>query len=552
MDPRELKVGDRIAAQDYNFLVRAAIRRLQGQGYTDNDGYAPDFSAPNVPPLWGICAESVPVFSLLTLTSSSTGVTSPEAPVVTVTKPASTNPQGLFTNGEVSGTKVPLVPLQFGVPFKLDVDAADTFVVGEECGPKDDSYQASPKGHGLVCLSAPATYQTSRKYIWVALAHEDHRLYQFESSDSDAFVADIKKLDDTLIKAEATLENTIGAFSHLEPEGLGLCISVGDKFYPIFPPAPSSGGGENVYMIEFVLTSDLDGPSSATASATVLSSTDPSTPPTTTVTVNAFGHRSWIDCSGLAVKTDGEWWVVECNQHTPLWQAELTAPTHDFSSGAVPGNIASQNTIAWGDKLVLFPFPLSYAFNDEDTVVDNPHNFKGLTGDTILVSHDPIEDTDKIIAIFPANARRFVVKATGDIANGLDSYVGAAGTRALGFEPGEVPSSPTVKDKFYLAHNMKSNDEAFVEYNYKTADYEIFAAEHTATEVLGRIKTTVGSTPATFDVKDCVGINGKNPSGDLTVQNRYSWLSVTANHEIEIRWDPINGVWFPRQMECQI
>lgn len=165
MPVRRLKSGDKIHAEDWNELALLHEANYEERAYLDEA--TPQNKTSN---LYGVCGETVPVFSLLEITSTSTGITSEEVPVVTVQKPATAKPKLLFTNGEVSGTKVPLIPLYVGQPFKLDVVTTDTFTVGGQCGPKGTTFQGSASGCGLICLTAPVTYQSTRKFIWAVVA----------------------------------------------------------------------------------------------------------------------------------------------------------------------------------------------------------------------------------------------------------------------------------------------------------------------------------------------------------------------------------------------
>lgn len=159
----ELNKGDKLPAAYWNEVARNLNRAAQ---------YVPE-DAPLVPaPLYGIYTASAPVYSVFGVFAGATQQT-PDVPVVNIAPIGSTSagfPFGLVTNGAYPATADKLVPLKiitYGHPVKLDVDSADaSFVVGKPCGPKINSLQTSSSGVGFVCLTAPATYQTSRKFIW--------------------------------------------------------------------------------------------------------------------------------------------------------------------------------------------------------------------------------------------------------------------------------------------------------------------------------------------------------------------------------------------------
>lgn len=306
---------------------------------------------------------------------------------------------------------------------------------------------------------------------------------------------------------------------------------------------------DSAFLATFTLTANLA--VGGTAAATVISTNDPALSVGNSITVMAAGdERSYTGCKGLAIKVDNEWWVVKVDQHAILWEATLTDETHDFSVGGgnVPGAVASQQTIAFTSKEAMTPWPFSYL--PTSPAVTNPSNFVGVIGDKILVLHERSTDVNEIIAIFPATARAFQFEYTADRGTGLTPSTAAKRSQALIGFSGDLPSTFNAKDSYYVGSNAKSGDKGIVVWDLNLEAWHIIASEHTATRVLGTLYASFSGAAATFSVTPVTGLNGKTPSGTLTVQNRYSWDTGTSGHKIEIEWDPINGQWNPVQMRC--
>lgn len=164
---KKLQVGERVPAADYNALVDAFNK--------------PTVQTPiettNVSPLYGVSNAAFGVYSVFGIYP---GETQPDidTPVVKIAPIGSSGtslgaPFGLVTNGEydaVSGERTPIELLSHGLIRKFDVGSSDSgFVVGQHCGPMANSAQLSSAGVGFICLTPPATYQTSKKFIWAAL-----------------------------------------------------------------------------------------------------------------------------------------------------------------------------------------------------------------------------------------------------------------------------------------------------------------------------------------------------------------------------------------------
>ena len=149
--------GQRIFADDWNTVVEA-MTGAETVSFVETGGV----------PLFAEAHDDIPVFSVFYIDTMAGIGNSDETPVLT-TKLADGSALRLFTNREI-----PMVPGESSFievigsnRVKIDVDPADMgFVIGTECGPDGSSLQAVSDGTGLVCLSAPITYQTTKKYIW--------------------------------------------------------------------------------------------------------------------------------------------------------------------------------------------------------------------------------------------------------------------------------------------------------------------------------------------------------------------------------------------------
>lgn len=235
---KERARGERIPHQDYNALVKEY-----------NAG--PDVRYENTFPrglLYGENTEVAPVYSLLEVYDKTlSSPTNNEIPLVGVRKPTSASPIGLVTNGAfptANGQSSPVMMILEGVIHKFDVGTSDSgFTVGEECGPANGSYQLSSSGTGLVCLSAPITYQTSRKFVWAAArgagsaATGSIYLYTLTAAISaGSGTATIKSMDDvTTIATGETIEDPLGHMEGLASGVRGVCVKSGSTYYAITP-----------------------------------------------------------------------------------------------------------------------------------------------------------------------------------------------------------------------------------------------------------------------------------------------------------------------------
>lgn len=153
---KKLNKGDRIPAEDYE-VIRKKVSEPE----------VIDLATMRGIPLYGESTLAVPVYSLLEVYDSSSLATD-EVPVVKVRKPLS-GARRLATNLEfvIDATKSGAIELITDKPVKIDVDPSDSgFIVGGTCGLSDGTYQVSSGSDGLICLSNPITYQSSKKYIW--------------------------------------------------------------------------------------------------------------------------------------------------------------------------------------------------------------------------------------------------------------------------------------------------------------------------------------------------------------------------------------------------
>lgn len=156
---KKLSKGDRIPASDYSTIVEA-VNRFRSPVYET------EFRVP----LYGESTLAVPVYSLLEIYDAGS-TTEDETPVVKVRKPTSAN-KALATNGNfpIAANETGPIVLIGLTPFKVDTDPADVgFAVGDECGKDDGTYQAASDGTGLICLSSPITYESTKKFIWACL-----------------------------------------------------------------------------------------------------------------------------------------------------------------------------------------------------------------------------------------------------------------------------------------------------------------------------------------------------------------------------------------------
>lgn len=154
---RKRSRGQRIFADDWNTVVEA-MTGAETVSFSETGGV----------PLFAEAHDDIPVFSVFYIDSVAGVGNSDETPVLK-TVLATSGSLRLFTNREipmVSGA-ASFIEVIGSNRVKIDVDPADVgFAIGTECGPDGTSLQAVSSGTGLVCLSEPITYQTTRKFIW--------------------------------------------------------------------------------------------------------------------------------------------------------------------------------------------------------------------------------------------------------------------------------------------------------------------------------------------------------------------------------------------------
>jgi hypothetical protein len=357
------------------------------------------------------------------------------------------------------------------------------------------------------------------------------------------------------------VKNTLGDFTFLQAGDDGICYydeRDGEPFFYAIHPEESIAS--STYLAVFQLTTNLASGIGATAGAQVVVTTDPSlTAGSSIVVYNTGGSRSYLGLYGLAIKTAGQWWISIVDQHCLQFYATLNSNTHNLvvSEGHVPGSIATQvPTILFRDPEVLTPYPFSYlpGSQQEDgdyqgLTITNPKNFFGKAGDTVLVVHKRSTNVNEIVNLFPQFTRSFYAKFNVDVPSGLTPTVSS---NALYVSPlgavGEIPNSAFATDSYYKAHNGKTGDRALLIKNLITGNWEVLECEHDATTVKGDVVSDFGKNAATFQLQNLVGINGKQPTAPITVQNTFKY-ELKAGDPVVVRWNNLNLTWIPVEAE---
>lgn len=433
----------------------------------------------------------------------------------------------------------------------LHVNGFDDFLSIEICEPESARYVFRTRFYELPGLFLPR--------LLFPGPNRPSELFSFtllEDMGTTFAGANIFTLDGTAIEppdplVPLTVENTLGQFGHLELGDSGLCYFYDGKYYITHPEDANPAA---TLLSTFTLTANLAAGVGETASATVGITTDGGLSPGDTITVrNTGGYRSYSGLTGLAIKTNNQWWIVEVDQHCLLFYATLSSNTHNLSTSAgnIPGKVSSQITIELQAAEALTPYPFSHlpGSSDPETgytgiTVTNPQNFFGKAGDKVLVAHKRSTDANEIVALYPAFARSIYALFDEAAPNGLTPSIQASPLYAspLG-SVGEISgSSFSAKDKFYRAHNAQSGDRVLVVKNEVTSEWEILECEHNAIVVRGVTTGAVATTDATFTVNTTQGLDGNTPAGStLTVQN--NGQAIPTSVTVLIRWDPITGQW---------
>ena len=295
------------------------------------------------------------------------------------------------------------------------------------------------------------------------------------------------------------------------------------------------------------------------ADANVLVHNDPLLPETISV-YNTGEATGYVGAKGLVAKIkniegDPEWWLLEINQFCPFYTVVLTSDTHGWS--VFPhGGTTDQIEFTAATSRVLTPYPFSYI---ESQVIYNPFNVHGKVGDTLLVAHvedgylytqgESVVDAKNIVLdVKPAIARRLFFKLDGDAPLGQAPSLSGVGEGPIGNNSGEIPDFVDPEDRFYRAHNAKTDHTGIVSYDLANGEYVVENIEHIAKRVNCTFEGSFCDTPADFAVKVVDGLDGLDPlDAYLTVDNRYSMRSGKHGDPISILWDNISGEWYPER-----
>lgn len=226
-DLRKRKRGQKIFADDYNAIATAL-----------NAPEKPKFTGLGGVPLFATAHAAIPVHSVFGIDNTMGTGTADETPVVK-TKVADDDTLRLFTNAQIPMVSAASSYIEVigSTRIKVDVDASDAgFVVGEECGP-DGSIQVKSTGTGLVCLSNPIVYETTKKYVW-AIAKGGSAggasIIEFivtsatTVADTDSPYDGMRELTVTVVGPSCDIENTMGDENVLVYEHDPQCLT-GDE-----------------------------------------------------------------------------------------------------------------------------------------------------------------------------------------------------------------------------------------------------------------------------------------------------------------------------------
>lgn len=365
--------------------------------------------------------------------------------------------------------------------------------------------------------------------------------------------ADLKTMDGYDFAGGVKVLNTLGDFTGLPVGSEGLCIRVNGVFYAIHPDLNNAG----TMAATFTLTAGLAATIGAFTSATVISSNYPGLSSGAAIVVwNTGQYLAFTGATGLAVLVNGAWWIVHVDQHCTLWVATLTDDTHNWTAGDA-GDFSDQRTFSYSNTGLtkLTGYPHGWLPTTPPTV-QNPYNLRGLVDDRGLFGFCPQTGETILLDVYPETADAFEFVLTADRPNGRTANVAYNAHGLIGLtDRGEFPSAGDVRDLYTVIPNAKSGDKGIAVWNHELQIYIVLCGEHTATKAKATIKAGgFTGTPATFQVDNVVGLDGKAPTAGagvaLTVQNRASWEKGTAGHYIEIAFDVITGEWYAVQMRC--
>ena len=212
--------------------------------------------------------------------------------------------------------------------------------------------------------------------------------------------------------------------------------------------------------------------------------------------------------------------------------------------------IANQATVTCGTFNILTPYAAT--FDGSGYTVTNPNNLIGFAGDTALATYDVENSLITIIKIYPAKTRRFYFELTADWPDGLDQ----TSTNATFLFPDPTHQGGntnlgtfTLRDRFNLASNAKgtgeTKDRGTCQFNYWSGEFDILEISHELHRGRAEISTTFSGAPATFEVTNVVGFDGRAPVDDpLTITNELSIGAGSSEELIEIRWNSITGKYY--------
>lgn len=321
-------------------------------------------------------------------------------------------------------------------------------------------------------------------------------------------------------------------------------------------PGPG-GGGNGVDWIKFTLDADID--TNATGDVTITETSNPAYPVSATVTVsNETGAYGMAGSTGQALLIGGAWIAFIIDTPSQFIVATATSHSHSWtgSTGSPSTSMpAAVSTLTIGTPTFISEWPSS---NQQITglPIANPHNFYWRSGALLTLMH--VTRGGRRLEVVNVNEQPLQCKfrLTADVGTGtIDPATAAVCT--IPFAQGTMQTTISVKDRYYLMHNAKSGDSGIAMWNLGDSTWECISCEHVATELKGTMGFGDGTnaftgTPANISFSDgnYTGLNGRTPTGTLTVQNRFGWERGPTGGDVFFKWDQISGVYFAVQMDC--
>ncbi len=238
------------------------------------------------------------------------------------------------------------------------------------------------------------------------------------------------------------------------------------------------------------------------------------------------------------------WLLIDSNgQGDTLATFTFDSPTH---SNAGTFSIAEQLVFTFDD------FETLAGVTPTDPFVLNAFNLIGLIGDIGLAAYSSSSDQWVLIDVYPLKTRRFYFELTDDWPNGLDQ----TSTDAVLLFPDPTHhggdtnwSLITLRDRFDEASNAKgagdTKDNGVCQLNYRTSQFDILQITHVCRRGRGEVYAGFSDTPATFQVENVIGFDGRAPTEDpLTVYNELNIPAAATGDPIEIRWNSVAGRYY--------